>query len=604
MRSSSLSYTALCLSLGAALPACAQQTLTLSEITLSASGTPVALSRTGASVSVLEAQDLKRAGDTALAAHLARLPGVSISRTGGLGTPTALRIRGLGPAYIGVRVDGIDVSDPSSTQNAYDFGAVSAANLSRIEVLRGSQSALFGSEAIGGVVDITSFRAENEGTEAKASLEAGSANTTNAAASVAMKTERAELAFSATRTSTDGISAYAKGLERDGFLSTNYTFFGAYDVTDSLRLGLNGFSRKAHVHFDSQTADTDETELARLRGLRAFAQAEIAGTTQELAFSRLTTERDYPLGWVENYKGARNQISWSGAWENAGPVSLNWGLDHTRERFALADESGTVKTTAAFAEALWAVSQDLDLSLALRHDDHETFGGQTSARFAAAWRPSEAWILRAVAANGFRAPSLYELYSRFGNRALKAETSRSFELGAEYLFAQGSSLQVTLFNTEINNKISFGANTYEQLPGTTQTRGVELVGNHALSDDWALFGTYTYTDAYALKGSTKTPAARVPRHDLAMGVQGKVSERLAARVSLDRIIGYTDSGLWPAPASPLNNYTVVNASLGYQVNPTTDAWLRVENLFDQDYQTVRNYGQPGRQVFVGLSTKF
>jgi len=605
-----ISYAALIAALSAAVGMAQAQTepagaaVELEEVTLSGSGTPVALSRTGALVTVLTETDLKRDGAAALASQLARLPGLSMSRNGGMGTSTALRIRGLGPAYIGVRIDGIDVSDPSGTQCSYDFGSTTSANLSRVEVLRGSQSALFGSEAIGGLVDITTFRASQEGIETQVSLEGGSANSSTATASVGLKKDRLELAFSANRTATDGISAYAGGTEKDASKSRMLTFYGAYELAPGVRLGLNGFSRNSYAEFDSQTADNAETEHGRLRGTRFFLEAAAGNFRHELAFARTTTSRTYPLGWVKAYDGTRRQLSWKGSYADAGPVSFNWGLDQTKETFSAGSDRGGVTTKAVYGEALWAATPDLDLSFALRRDDHETFGGETSGRIAAAWRADDKWILRAVASTGFRAPSLYELYSAYGNRALQPETSRSFELGAEYRFDAANSIQVTLFDTEIDNKINFGRRSYEQVPGTTRTRGLEITGSHRLSAAWTVFGNYTWTDAWAEAAGLRTEAVRVPRHDLALGIEGQLSERLSARLALHHVADFSDTGIYPAPASKMPDYTVVNAALSYQVNDSTQAWLRVENLFDEDYQMVRNYGQPGRQIFLGVSTRF
>lgn len=609
MMRATISYAALCAALGFAQAASAQsgttdQAIALDELTLTASAAPVALSRTGASVSVLSEQAITRAGDSAVATQLSRLPGVSMSRNGGLGTSTALRIRGLGAAYIGVKIDGIDVSDPSGTQCTYDFGSTTSQNLSRIEVLRGSQSALFGSEAIGGVVDITTFRASKEGVEAKISAEGGSNNTASGAASVGLKKDGLELALSFSRTKTDGISAYADGTEADAFRSSILTFYGAYEVTPGVKFGLNGFARDSHAAFDSQTADNAETEDGRLRGARVFVETDVGQTKQALAYAYSKNNRDYPLGWVKAYEGARDELSWKGTWTANDAVSLNWGLEHSEERFIAGSDTGDVTSKAVYAEALWAVTSDLDLSFALRRDDHETFGGQTSGRLAAAWRPNEAWVLRAVASTGFRAPSLYELYSAYGNRDLSPETSRSYELGAEYIFNENSSLQVTLFDTAIEDKINFGARRYEQVLGTTRTRGFEAIGSYALSAAWAVQGNYTYTDSYAEKNGVKTAAVRVPHHDLSLAVEGQLSDKLSAQASLHYVADFTDNGIWPAPASKMPNYTVVNASVAYALDDSTDAWLRVENLFDESYQTVRNYGQPGRQIFAGVSKSF
>lgn len=608
-----ISHIALIAALTAGAAHAQDDVVELDAITLTASSEPVNTSRTGASVDVVTAEDLRKSGDQSAASLLARLPGVSMTRNGGMGTSTALRLRGLSGPYIGVRIDGIDVADPSGTQCAYDFGSTTTGGISRIEVLRGSQSALYGSEAIGGVVDITTFRAEKEGVSGQIGVEAGSNATYSGTASAAIKGPRGEFAFTASRTITDGTSAYAYGTEDDAFRATFLSFYGAYDLTDSLRIGANGFARDSYSEFDSQTGDNSETEEGKLRGGRVFLQAETGAVSHELSYAHTEISRFYPLGWVQKYDGDRDQLAYSGRWNSGDRLSLNWGIDRTKESFGSDSDRGDATTTSAFVETLYAVTPDVDLSLALRRDDHSIFGGKTNGRAALAWRPTDDWIIRAVASSGFRAPSLYELYSAYGNTGLTPETSRTFEIGAEYLLPNDGSIQATLFDTRIDDLIQFdgtstacasGFGCYAQVPGKTRTKGIELTGRYEVAPGWKVFGNYTYSDAKTENGGTKTRLVRVPRHDLTLGVEAAISDSVSGIVSVQHVANFLDNGLWPDPVSRMPDYTVVNATVTYAINDSTQAYLRVENLFDEEYQTVRNYGQPGRQVFVGVRSSF
>lgn len=588
-------------------------TILLGTITITASTEPVGLSNTGATVDVVTEDDIKKTGGQSVASMLARLPGVTMTRNGGLGTSTALRLRGLPGAYIGVRVDGIDVADPSGTQCAYDFGSTTLGGISRIEVLRGSQSALYGSEAIGGVVDITSYRPTKDGTSAEIGVEAGSNGTYSGLAAVGLRTDRLELAFSVSRTVTEGISAYAYGTEDDAFRATTLTFHGSYKATDALTIGANAIWRDSYSEYDSQTADTADSEKGELRGGRVFAQLDLGTVRHELSYAHTETSRFYAQGYYKLYEGTRDQLAYKGGWDASEQVTLSWGLDRTEEDFTSDSDRGDSATSAIYAELLYTPRSDLDLSLALRHDDHDTFGGKTTGRAALAWRPTADWVIRAVASTGFRAPSLYELHSAYGNGDLKPETSTSFELGAEYLLPGGGAIQATLFNTEIEDKIGFdsgatfcpsGWGCYAQIPGTTRTRGIELKGETPVATGWTVFGNYTYTDAVSTDAGVDTRAVRVPRHDLTLGVEGQLADRLSGILTLQHVADFLDNGVYPDPVSAMPDYTVANLTLTYEVTDATQAYLRVENLFDEDYQTVRNYGQPGRQVFVGLRSTF
>ena len=579
----------------------------LGTISLTVSGEQVDLSRTGASVSVVLAEDLKKVGDLSVAGQLSRLPGVSMSRNGGLGTSATVRLRGLGSPYIGVRIDGIDVADTSGIACEYNFGTTTIGGMSRIEVLKGSQSALFGSEAIGGVIDMTTYRATKEGVSGEASLEGGSASSWAGSASVGVKGGRGELAISASRTITDGISAYGPGTEKDGFRSSSLSFYGEYAVTEGLTLGANGFLRDSYLEYDSQTADSDATEEGKLRGGRLFARFDTGAVSHELAYARTETTRYYAQDWVKLYLGDRDQLTYKGRWTANEQLSLNWGLDTTRETFSVDGTGHATGTDSVYAEVLYAARPDLDLALALRQDEHDDFGGQLSGRAAVAWRPGEAWILRAVASTGFRAPSLYQLHSRpYGNATLEAETSESYELGAEYLFGTGS-VKATLFDTEIDNRIDWSGSGYNQVPGISRVRGVELEASVALNDDWSVFGNYTYTDGRAVNINTlaEERLVRVPRNDFMLGVEGRLAEGLTGTLTVQHVTGLLDTNVWPTTGrSALKDYTLANLAVSYDVSDSAQVYFRVENLFDENYETVRNYGQPGRQLFAGLRTTF
>lgn len=597
----------------------------LDAITLSASGQPVALSRTGATVSVLTQDDIRASGALSFGDLVSTLPGVTVSSNGGMGTLTSVRIRGLSSYYIGTRIDGIDVSDPSQTQTAYDFGATTTGALGRVEVLRGSQSALYGSEAIGGVIDITTWRPSKDGTSGQIGIEGGSNGTWTGTGSVGLRTDRAELAFSLSRTITDGISAYVDGTEDDAFRATFGSLYAAYELADGIRIGVNGFRRKSYAEFDSSTADTDGSNATNLRGGRVFAQIDAGDLTHEFAIARTKTERDvFDWGSYTYYTGERDQYSYNGGWNPGGPVSLTWGLDRTEEEFdmasAYAGATGESRTNSVFGEVLYAPTADLDLSFALRHDDHDAFGGKTSGRLALAWRPDAEWILRGVASTGFRAPSLYELHSGYGNTGLEPETSRSLELGVERLLPNGGSIQATLFDTRIKDRIIFDDTSfncaeaqawsypgcYAQVDGHTTTRGIELAARTEITRDWSVFGSYTYTHAISNDDGDRSRLAQAPRHDLTLGVEGKIADQWGLRAALHHVGDFisTEAGSFPVVTKKMSDYTLVDLGVTYDVNDATQAYLRVENLFDKDYQVIDGYGRPGRQVFLGVRTAF
>ncbi|MGP3695947.1 TonB-dependent receptor plug domain-containing protein [Rhodobacter sp. NSM] len=607
------------LALMAAAPLQAQD-IALDEIVVSPSLVATEASRTGASVDVVTAEDLQATGEILVSDVLARLPGVSYTRNGGLGTSTALRIRGLGPAYQTVRINGIDVADPSVTESSFDFGSLTAGGIARIEVLRGSQSAIYGSEAVAGVVDIATYRPTEPGTSGQVTLEAGSNRTFNGALSAGILGERGELAFTTARTVTDGISQAAAGTERDGFDTTFHALSGAYDLTEDLRIGAAFIARDSDLdidglvfdeNFNSSLADTDDRAADRLRGGRVFVDFTLGQVRNEIAYAAADTRREYPGGFVELYEGERRALSYLGSVE-MGALGLSLGAERTKESFESDTNSGDLTTDAIFAEARYALTPAIDLSFAARHDDPSDFDGKTTGRVALAWRLPDDLILRGVAGTGFRAPSLYQRFGPEGSDRLGPETSRSYELGLEKLLPNGGNLQATVFRTDITDRIAYIAGAtfcaspwgcYDQLDGETRTKGVEISGRSPLGQGWEVFGSYTYTDAVDEENAVETRAIRVPRHDLVLGLEGQIADRTRGILTLQHVADVLDE-TYPDPAAPLDDWTVVNATVTYEVTDAAEAFLRVENLFDEEYQTVRGYAQPGRSIYAGLRARF
>jgi vitamin B12 transporter len=595
------------------LAAAAQEPFDLGQITVFANQSEIEVRRTGATVDIVESAEIARAAPAKLADVLDTLPGISVSASGGLGGNTNLRIRGLDGKYVSVLIDGIDVADPSSTQTQFDWGLLTTGGISRIEVLKGSQSALYGSEAIGGVINITTARAEEPGTEATVTAEAGSFDTYRLGATVATRGERGGVSFSLNRVETDGFSARAgaANTEADGYDATQLTLAADYKATEILTLGLSAYALNASGDFDEFGGDGappfDEKFDSQVRGLRAFADLNVGGWSHLLALSWYDTDRSSTSnGFGTRFEGDRRKLDYLATHDLSDAITYSFGADLTRETFRSGAEAGETDTTGLFAELLYSPTADLDLAFALRHDDHSDFGGNLSGRIAAAWRLGGGTVLRAVASTGFRAPSLYELNSvLYGNRALQPEESVNFELGVEHDYGNGSFVKATAFHTEIDNLIQFITLTsfplpftgqYRQAPGTATSKGIEVAGAYALSDSVSLVGSYTYTDATDGAGA---PLLRVPGHDLVLGIEADVTPRLAASVYLQHVADRPDDF-----GTPLRDYTVVNANIGYDITDTATAYLRVENLFDEDYQTVAGFAASDRAVYVGLRASF
>lgn len=595
----------------------AQSVFDLGEIVFSAGFGETTLEETGATVSVVTREELEASGETRVIDYIARLPGVDVRARGPIGSLTSITIRGAGQNYVRVLVDGIDVSDVSGTQNAFDFGSLTTADISRIELLRGGQSAVYGSEAIGGVINITTRRAENEGVSQFADIEAGSYNSLRGSYGVAADLGTLDYAFTLTRTQTDGFSAADETLgntEADGFTSNRLSFSLGHDLANGGKLGLTGFMEDARIEFDEQfpvgDGSPDEVSFNTSRGLRAYLDLPTGTIDSSFAATYYEIERDVRgssggFGANNIYAGDRFGLSYLGRADLSAATELRFGFDAKREDFTQSGDfgpgAGTSETIGTFAELAAAPNEAVDLSATLRYDDHSQFGGLTSGRIAASWRPTESWIIRTSAAQSFRAPSLYELYGPFGNTALQPEESRSVDLGAERRFGPDAFVRATLFLNETTNIIDnlplavAPWAQYLQVPGTVRRQGLEFEFGATFSTAWRIDGSYTYTDGQnpALQ-SGNAWNLEFPAHDLSLSLSGELTERLTAVLSVQTV----------ADRPTLADYTVVNATFSHAIDDGMDAYLRIDNILDEDYQLVRSYGTSDRAFYLGLRSRF
>lgn len=590
--------TRLLLSAALMLPhvALAQGVIELDEALVTLGLIPVAVNETGAAVEVVDAEALTE-GAVTLDDTLERLPGVSVTRTGTPGSNADIRIRGLPQRYTGVTIDGIDVIDPSAPQSALNFGTMTRALADRIEVAKGTQTTVYGSDAIAGSVNITSWRPSEQGLSWGGQVEGGSFGWVSSVLHLGYLDDKGEAALTVGAARSDGYSARPGNSEADGFQQTSLSFRLSRDVSDSVTLGVNGFWVDSEVEDDD--LDTDPTGLyfEEKTGLRAFAEIRGDRIDHTLSVSRYEIDREDPTGFSRLFNGKRTEVDYLGRTDLSANATLAFGADWVEEGSSIDGSAAEADNWAVFGEAQYALSDRADLSFSLRHDVHSDFDDATTGRLALAYRLSEATTLRTALGTGFRAPSLYERFGPFGNLALQPEESRSAEVGIAHNGGTWS-VEATAFRAEIDNLIGFGLATYIQTPGETLSQGVEVSGEVDLGR-FALFGAYTYTDSEGPFGRS----LRVPRHDLVLGAETDITERLSGMVSVRHVADRLDIDAgFATVAAP--DYTVADAQLTYAMSEDMDLYVRVENLFDEDYEEVLTYTSPGRSVFVGLNASF
>lgn len=604
-----------------AFPATAQQIINLEEITFSANLIESEILRSGSSVSVVTRDEIESSGAVQIADILQRLPGLSIVRSGGPGASADLRLRGAPQRYVAVYVDGIRIDDPTGTSVQTDFGHLSVHDIDRIEVLRGSQSALYGGSAVAGVINISSRRALEDGLTQSARIEAGSHDTYLGSYSMGFRDDRLEATLSISHqrsrgfTSWEGLPGtpgYSPDAEADGFQSSRVSFATRYQATDTVALGVAVFFQNSRNDYDGfMDPEADLESRRRQTGLRLSAEFDTGAVQHEVALTGYRIDRDeFSDGAFSNgFEGRRIGLAYQGRVDLSPALTFIWGADTERETSraqTLLGGSESTRTTGAYLQTLYAPTDTLNLGATVRVDGNSTFGTFMTGRANFAWQVSPAVTLRGAVARGFRAPALDERSGNYpgtfpfvGNPALEPETSVSAEIGADYRLGNGAEFSATLFQLTTDNLITFAPgtpSTLENLPGKSKRRGVELAASVPVNDALRLSANYTYTDARNPSGARLT---RVPRHDAFLGLDGQVAEDFGYNLGLQYVAGRPDEF-----GTPFKDYTVANATFRYAINDRADLYLRIDNLFDRNYQEVANYKTSGRAIYLGVASRF
>ena len=561
-----------------------------------------------------------------LASDILRLvPGVAVAASGPKGTYTELRIRGAEANHSLLFVDGIRFNDPA-TSNQVRFEHFTSDALSRVELVRGPQSALWGSEALGGVVAIETadpLIAQGFGGLA----EYGSLDSARAGGQFSTRIGNMGLGGSAGWITSDGIDSFGGGGERDGFENRNASGKVAFSPASNIKLGIVAHwieSESEYDGFDPMTfrrADTlDETRVRTIAG-RAWASAEIGawslkGDASILDSANRNRLDDAPINATFGRRfAAGGQLT-----RTFGAHRLTAAVDREEEDFRARDQIYGGATAQERERSLTGfVAQwrsewrpELVTDLAIRHDAFSDFKDVTTFRAAALIRPIDGWSVHAAYGEGIAQPTFYDLFGFFpgsfrGNPALKPESSKGWEAGLRWEGSRGG-LGATAFTNRLEDEIvdTFDFVTFlsstENVAGKSRRRGFELDGDYRLGPV-TLRANYTYLDAAERRAASDRPIREVrrPKHSANLAATGSAGS-FSWGGSLSYVGSRTDQDfdLFPARTVRLGDYLLASLKLGWAVTESLEAYVRAENALDSEYQDVVGYNTAGRTVYAGL----
>ena len=597
------------------------------DITVTARRAPTPLAETSAAITLLDRATLDRLQFPVVSDVLGTTPGVTVARTGGYGTTTAVRIRGAETDQTVAVIDGVRLNDPSSTGGGYDFGDLFVGDAARIEVLRGPQSTLWGSQAIGGVVNVVTAL-PTKPLEGAAEIEGGSRGTVDGRVALGGKTGDFAWRLAGNAFRTDGISAIAPafgGTERDGYRHQGASGRIDWQLTPTLALDLRGYYSHGHVDLDASFGTPDTPEYSISTNWTGYAGLRLdlldGRLKNRVAVTRDAIDRDnYDPRLAGNQRtfegvGRNTRFEYQGALAIADGYDAIFGAEHEHSRFTsrspqfqTVPDRGGVDLDSGHLQLQARPVTGLTLTGGARRDSHQTFGGKTLFSAGGVYALGHTTV-RANYGEGFKAPSLYQLYSAYGNTALQPEQAHGYDVGIEQGLGEHLTASVTWFERSTRNLVTFGSLPvradrpfgYYQNVARAHAQGIEAGAALHLGAVTA-DANYSWIDSQNRSPGTTYgfDLQRRPHHTANGSLTYRWPFGLETGVAVRRASHSFEDA---ANTTRLGGYTLVDLRAELPLGKSLALFGRIENVGNKDYETAYKYQQLGRSFFGGVRAR-
>ncbi len=619
-------------------------------IVIAPSKKPQSISTVGTSVTVLDKNFIENSNEYFLGDLLSNnIAANNFFQSGGHGTTSAIQLRGLPKRYSTVYIDGVKMSDPSSVSGDFDFNNILTNHISRVEILKGNQSSVYGSGAIGGTINITTKKGE-PGFHKDLSYITGSHGTHDLSAALSGANEKNNFYIGLQRFQTDGISQMRHNDEKDRYRNNSlianygYIFSNKFEIKNSFRASetyLQYDAVRGNLGYDhSEEADTIESSYNI-----NFIFKPLTNFTNNFIFANSYIERIYGDApnskntIKDNYYGERYSLMYSGNYSFDLDNSLVFGFEREDDEMGYnANASGTLwehsYVYSKYFDFQSRITNNIYTTIGSRFDEHSVAGNEDAHRATLAYLFDDKLTkFKASYGTGFRFPSLYEMYYVYAANSkslpyVKAEKSRSYEFGIEKKFNKiNLDLEANYFNLKYKDPIegwatgtaSGNAYTTQNQPATIKSQGLELISkwyfNNLLNFDF----NYTYTSSYDgaeqdnpdnSSSQYNAQMVRVPRHIINLNTKFKIpslknfdfefntkwSDEARDYGTGNETIAFDDARL--------DDYLVSDLFIKYNLFNDYKLFLNVTNLFDEKYETVRDYNQMDRSLNIGLRRSY
>ena len=559
----------------------------------------------GSSVEIISAEEIKKNSFNFVSEVLQTSSGVYVSQTGSFGGTATVRIRGASSDQTLVLIDGVPISDPSSPGGGYDFSSLLTSNIDRIEILKGSQSTLWGSDAIGGVINIVTF--ENASIpNIHLNTEIGSFNTEKIGTDFNIANEHNSLFLSYDSYKSDGISKADKrdgNSEKDGIGSRSYLLKTNHNIFNS-EISSNINYRESDVDYDGYgfaTGVTDSDENTKGRQLnwslllrKAFLDDQLVNS---ILFGESEIDRKYYTNNIENFsaKGERKFIRYVGNYSLNDNNSFTFGFENEEVTTSGVD----FDTRSIFLLYETLISKNFGFSLGLRGDDRNNLASQETPKITAFYNLNDEWRLRANWGEGFKLPTIFQ--STFfccgaekPNENLLPETSEGYEIGIDYKSNENfNKIGVTFFDQDISNMIdfSFSIGGYENIK-KVYSKGVEVNFVSQLKDNITISGSFTKLDSENEFGSR---LSRLPEE------KGNLNIDFSLGLKNNFYISLFYNGDEVDPRGEVSDWFRSDLNFSRNISDKAKIYFKVKNIFDEEYQDIYGYGTEERSFSIGIN---
>ena len=560
----------------------------------------------GSSIFILDSKEIRLRGIRSAIDAISSSPGVTAKKNGSFGGVGSVRIRGASSSQTLVLIDGIPVNDASSPGGGYNFEYLDTSNIDRIEVLRGSQSTLWGSDAIGGVVNIYTKSADKNSINLLSEFGSFGLRKINSELSIASNSSK--FLFLVDDTSLDGISKADKkdgNIEKDGFETNSYSFKGDIDLNNIQIKGLLSYI-KSDVEYDSfgfvtGVQDGDERSITEefIGNLTIKFNLFDDKLVNTFSVNQSDISRDYFTNDNLTFgaDGERKLYRYQG---NTGFGEFN------KIAFGLEKEESSVNADKLSIDSYFFLYQfqpikDLVISAGIRNDDNKGFNSKTTRKISAAYRVFDNLSIKTSWGEGFKVPTIFQTTffccgAESANTNIRPEESTSYDLGLDLSLKDKFSFSLVYFKKDINDQInfSFGLGGYENID-FVESDGFEISVNSQISEEINLYLNYSYIDSIDGRGQR---LINIPKDSGELALTYNSSFNLSGSLT----IKYNGSEI--STYGNLDSWSRADINLFYKLNNFSEVYFRVENLLDKNYQQVFGYGTPDRSGLVGVKVNF